>query len=216
MGPLAAMTDLKSTLQSTLTKKVEMSVMGQSICYRPLYKPHLRFPSNSSSIHKNPTFHTFSDTLFPLHSMTSEKRAYEDTPEIHSPEPKKLRFDYNELLLTDLLEESDPDFDLTVPDLDSVIKSLEDEIEVNNFAQQELGYLLVASDDELGLPPSTTADGVSVFSELSENWGFDEVVDLGFVDGGGEYLTLDDLFDYSDVGFGSTDNSWRSESSRLS
>ena len=52
--------------------------------------------------------------------------------------------------------------DSAIHDLDSVIKSLQDELnlpqqtEVTVAAQPDLGYLLEASDDELGLPPPST------------------------------------------------------------
>lgn len=154
----------------------------------------------------------------------AQKRHREESPDFDSPEErtKKLRYEYDELLLDDLVEGSGPD--PIASDLDSVMKSLEDEISVSVVngsgsgsglvSQPEFGYLLEASDDELGLPPSTA---VGEFFGLGENWGFEEDTEFRFVDGGdvggdGEYLPLDGLFEYTDAGFGSTEYSWRSES----
>ncbi|CAM8879686.1 unnamed protein product [Rhodiola kirilowii] len=191
------------------------------------------FSSIHSFILQNPDFIPVPDTLLRILSMAAEKRPREESPEIDSPEVKTLRYDAD--LFDDILDESDPD--PAINDLDSVIKSLEEELgsdpdpEVQDsgvVSQPELGYLLEASDDELGLPPSTTADGdgrrveeegKSEIWDLGENWGFEEETDFetaqfGFVDdcGDGGDLALEGLFDYSDVGFGSTDFSWRSES----
>lgn len=123
-------------------------------------------------------------------------------------------------------------------DLDSFIQSFEDEIlgsspvpekvdglSCSGESQPELGFLLEASDDELGLPPSTSSvvkvetelvRVTSDLSELSESWGevsgYDSF-DLGYGDGvcdygctnSGEFVTVDGLFDYSDMVFGSCD-----------
>uniref|UniRef100_A0A5B7C6E3 Uncharacterized protein n=1 Tax=Davidia involucrata TaxID=16924 RepID=A0A5B7C6E3_DAVIN len=102
----------------------------------------------------------------------------------------------------------------------------------SNFGESrsDLSSLLEASDDELGLPPSTTSpDEVESNEEtelvrfssdttgLSELWGFDDQVpsydslEFGmddtdrFYDNNDEYVALDGLFDHSDVGFGSSD-----------
>ncbi|MCD7456217.1 hypothetical protein HAX54_030930 [Datura stramonium] len=96
-------------------------------------------------------------------------------------------------------------------------------------SQPELGYLLEASDDELGLPPPTEAETESVrvsteSTGLSNDfWGLEEQIpsydsfDLGIVETDqfsgsiGEYVGLDGLFDHSDLGFGSGDFLWRPE-----
>uniref|UniRef100_A0A7N0U1R1 Uncharacterized protein n=1 Tax=Kalanchoe fedtschenkoi TaxID=63787 RepID=A0A7N0U1R1_KALFE len=152
----------------------------------------------------------------------AQKRPRVDDPEIGSPEAKRLRDD-----LFDILDGSDPD--PAVQDLDSIMRSLEEEISAPASpvveAQAEIGYLLEASDDELGLPPSSAAAGeVLDFGEdavgFGDVWGFEEeaaafgVAEFGDGGGGdgGEYLALDGLFDYSDVGYGSTEFSCRSES----
>lgn len=88
---------------------------------------------------------------------------------VYSPEAKQIRENILDILdeqetLTDRLPE--------VEDLDSVMKSFEEEIIVHPSTQQtildlktsdsvdpqpDLGYLLEASDNELGLPPSTVS-----------------------------------------------------------
>ncbi|KAG5014727.1 hypothetical protein JHK82_020411 [Glycine max] len=125
--------------------------------------------------------------------------------------------------------------------LDSVIKSFEEEIlspvpnpnlasEADVF-KPNLGYLLEASDDELGLPPTVapsedvlkpeTVDSDRVGPEgmdLTGFLGFEDDIrsyeGFGFVgydvgDNGGGYVTIDGLFDYAEPG---ADILWRSES----
>ncbi|KAK7271259.1 hypothetical protein RJT34_27002 [Clitoria ternatea] len=118
--------------------------------------------------------------------------------------------------------------------LDSVIKSFEDEINApsldsgdpNRFSesgelQANLGYLLEASDDELGLPPTVAQEEVpgrvgSEGMDLTGFMGFEDDVfgfGTGFVaecDGGnGGFVTADGLFDYAEP---AADALWRSES----
>ncbi|KAL3501704.1 hypothetical protein ACH5RR_036153 [Cinchona calisaya] len=182
--------------------------------------------------------------------FSSKKRVRDDSDDsgrFDSPEVKRLR--------EDLLENfDDGQFYPASQELDSFMKSFEEEILSGTVAhsavavvdltsesgesQPDWGYLLEASDDELGLPPSTSEGQCgneieektelvrveSHSSELSgELWGFGEDLpsydsfDVGigefgdFGYGGGEYVPLDGLFDYSDLGFGSTDFSWRPE-----
>ncbi|GFZ21413.1 hypothetical protein Acr_29g0005750 [Actinidia rufa] len=96
-------------------------------------------------------------------------------------------------------------------------------------SRPDFGFLLEASDDELGIPPSTTAsptDGSVEWLRVWSNSGA-ELSELGFEDqipsydsfdfgiaGDGdnyngnddlEYSALDELFDYSDLGFGFSD-----------
>ncbi|XP_052199694.1 uncharacterized protein LOC127806437 [Diospyros lotus] len=174
-----------------------------------------------------------------MEEVSCRKRVRDDwdESELDSPEVKRLRDD----LLGNL---DDSDLCTASPDLDSFMKTFADEISASpapavsatgsGDSQPELGFLLEASDDELGLPPSTTTsssetwnkelselDRVSSDSsvELSEPWKFcDEILsfdefgvagdgnDLG-VNNHGEYVALDGLFDYSDLGFGSHDAS---------
>ncbi|CAK8579570.1 unnamed protein product [Lathyrus sativus] len=132
-----------------------------------------------------------------------------------------------------------------VQGLDSVIKSFEDEIfapgqdlDPNQVVSESsefnpnLGYLLEASDDELGLPPTMVQTEEKGFPEINDSgrvgpdgvdlsgfyWfeedirnnepfglmGYDNVGDEN--DGG--YVTIDGLFDYGEP----TDILWRSES----
>ncbi|XP_021299700.1 uncharacterized protein LOC110428250 [Herrania umbratica] len=100
-----------------------------------------------------------------MEELISKKRVRDDSAEseLDSPEVKRLRDD-----LLDFLDDSD-----SLPvnqDLASVMKSFEEEISAaasnstvpvpvvdltsdSSESQPDLGYLLEASDDELGLPP---------------------------------------------------------------
>ncbi|XP_022736763.1 uncharacterized protein LOC111289749 [Durio zibethinus] len=96
--------------------------------------------------------------------------------DVRSPEAKRIQED-----LLNILDDSDPVIgpDPIIQGLDSVIKSFEEEILVpaqvpvpvmtshSGESQPELGFLLEASDDELGLPPS--------FSSLEEEQKFGTV-----------------------------------------
>lgn len=171
-----------------------------------------------------------------------------DDFEVHSPEVKRIQDD-----LLNILDESDPinEPDPENQDLDSFIKSFEEEILVPTQApvvlsesgdsQPELGYLLEASDDELGLPPSFTddvapkaeevidfeagGDGTVAFGDVL---GFDDHLpsydsfelgiagnsDVGNGDNGNDFVALGGLFDYSDRSYEPSDVSelaYRSE-----
>lgn len=93
----------------------------------------------------------------------------------------------------DILEDSDGsgDRDPTIHGLDSVIKSFEDEILVPEDLEMgsesvvpptELGYLLEASDDELGLPPSfgSSEEAGELPATFSDDFGFAD--SLSFAD----------------------------------
>ncbi|CAL9073457.1 unnamed protein product [Musa textilis] len=173
----------------------------------------------------------------------------EDADELESPEVKRLRAD----LLFDIL---DDDAGAGDQDLASVIKSLEEEIALPSppprpqlvqeqsavSGQPDLGYLLEASDDELGLPPTAalwSVDEAGVAAGASEQvsvaepegaaglgqiWGFDDAIDgyevfgLGIRPEEREAATEDGLvmdgglFDYGDEISGPYDLSWRPES----
>ncbi|KAL8549441.1 hypothetical protein ACS0TY_008322 [Phlomoides rotata] len=186
-----------------------------------------------------------------MEDLKARKRVRDDSEvsdsEIDSPEVKRLR----ENLLDSL--DDDAEFCTTSQDLDSFMKSFEEEITaspVNAAAGEalpvvdltsdsgdsrpDLGYLLEASDDELGLPPTTSSPGgldteirselsrvESVSSDLgSEFWEMPGCDPFGFgmsepdYNNGsyGEYADFDGLFDYSDMGSGSGDIAWRPES----
>ncbi|CAI9113588.1 OLC1v1014217C1 [Oldenlandia corymbosa var. corymbosa] len=128
-----------------------------------------------------------------------------------SPEVVKFRED-----ILDILDEPE-----TVPDaqdLDSVIRSFEEEIlqlspslshradgEMTSFpgeTQPDLGYLLEASDDELGLPPT-----VAVSGDSSENQPMNPAVsNEAVVDGIGDMVGFqDELPCYGSFDFGMED-----------
>ncbi|KAI3714399.1 hypothetical protein L1987_73000 [Smallanthus sonchifolius] len=173
--------------------------------------------------------------------MESLKRVRPDSDdsEFDSPEAKRIQLD-----LLDTLE--DTDVRTVGEDLDSFIKSFEDETSPpletldltsdSGDSRPDLEFLLEASDDELGLPPTETASTESeritvstesvelgVFSLLDDqiqNYGSFEY-EFDYADGdvnvngnnqNGEYVALDGLFDYTDLGTGSSDLSRRSES----
>ncbi|KAL2559016.1 hypothetical protein Fot_03755 [Forsythia ovata] len=169
--------------------------------------------------------------------------SFELDEETNSTEVKRLKEDLLETL------EDDPDFVSTNLDLESFMRSFQDEIggsppldvvdltSDSGESQPELGYLLEASDDELGLPPSTASpsvvenDGLTELarveadsSELGRGfWGFDgefssyNSLEFGLVESENynnsntEYVELDGLFDYSDLDFGSNDFVFRPE-----
>lgn len=171
-----------------------------------------------------------------LQSHKKRARDGSDELELDLPEVKKIRDD-----LLALLDDSDPDS--LCQDLDSVMKSFEQEISASSSSPvpvvdltsesgeslPDLGYLLEASDDELGLPPSANnlssgevrggaeTELIRVDSSGSsgiggELWGFEDQIPtyesfgLGVGDSNcsSEYVGFDDsLFEYSNVCFDS-------------
>ncbi|KAM7464350.1 hypothetical protein LguiA_032471 [Lonicera macranthoides] len=169
-----------------------------------------------------------------MEDASSKKRVRDesDESELGSPEVKRIRDD-----LLGFLDESE--ICTTSQDLDSFMKSFEKEITATSpstvvdltldsgESRPDIDYLFEASDNELGLPPSTNSpssnDIIRVVesdlvrvesdsSELCELWKFDEIsgydsFETGFGDddngynNAGEYVALDGLFDYSDLGF---------------
>ncbi|CDY21094.1 BnaA08g24310D [Brassica napus] len=152
---------------------------------------------------------------------TDKKRVRDESDGaiLDSPEVKRLRDD-----LFDVFDDSDPE--PVSQDLDSVMKSFEDELssaQPPGETQPDLGYLLEASDDELGLPPpvsvvkevETTETVADLLRASSDSSGIDEL--WGFEDHAPDYGSLDfgsgGLFDFSGECFDSGDLfSWRSES----
>ncbi|WOH07710.1 hypothetical protein DCAR_0727143 [Daucus carota subsp. sativus] len=137
----------------------------------------------------------------------------------------------SKLFKEDFLDDlDDSDICTTSPDLDLFMKSFEQEIagaipaKIVNLetdsgeSRPDLGYLLEASDDELGIPPSEKPIDTELFrvtTESTELWRFDEQVsgydsfDLGFNDeiyeyksNSAEFVALDSLFDFTDSSFG--------------
>ncbi|KAL4347973.1 hypothetical protein GQ457_17G016200 [Hibiscus cannabinus] len=184
-----------------------------------------------------------------MDELNSKKRVRDDSNEsdLDSPEVKRLRDD-----LFDFLDESD-----SLPvnqDLASVMKSFEEEISAapsvstesvpvvdltsdSGESQPDLGYLLGASDDELGLPPPPAASTTggeeksevkdlervdSHTSGIGDLWGFEEQTpnydsfEFGFVDNYNvDHVAYDGLFEYADVYYDSSNISgqlWRPES----
>lgn len=175
-------------------------------------------------------------------SYSAESKRARDEPEVTSSECNRVESDVPELNdILDILDEPDTvtDREPEIQDLDSVIKSFEEEIlhplpvPAPESDSGELGYLLEASDDELGLPPAISPTDEKLkdeFTDLANNtsdvFGFENEIpsygSLGFglgeetegnSDGGGdgEFVTVGCLFDYSEESdFG--EFSWRPES----
>ncbi|KZV51836.1 hypothetical protein F511_11213 [Dorcoceras hygrometricum] len=145
---------------------------------------------------------------------------------VDSPEVKRLREDLLDSLEDD---EDEAQFCTGGSDLDSFMKSFEKEItsdsgdavEVVDLvsgseeSRPELGYLLEASDDDLGLPPTESSVQKSELGPDfwgfepgmpgydSDGYGFAQTENFNGVDS--EYVAIDGLFDYSDMGVGSGD-----------
>lgn len=171
--------------------------------------------------------------------------------EIVRVESEPDSYEVNEMTdeILNILDETDTVIDrettvTAVQGLDSVIKSFEDEIfapgqdldpnqapESSEF-NPNLGYLLEASDDELGLPPTVVQTEENALPEINESgrvgpdgvdlsgfYWFEEDIRnnepfglMGYDNVGDEndagYVTIDGLFDYGEA----TDLLWRSES----
>ncbi|XP_061339494.1 uncharacterized protein LOC133286146 [Gastrolobium bilobum] len=170
----------------------------------------------------------------------SMKRVRDDSDELllESSETKRLREDLLEFF-------DDADHTPSTQDLDSVMRSLQEEISASSSpaslhvtsdsgeSRTQIGYLLEASDDELGLPPpenSSVPEGKNVEAELvrvsSESsgigqlWEFEDQIpsydSFGLGTGFGydsniEYAAFDGLFNHSDVYYDSAgfSESWR-------
>lgn len=164
-------------------------------------------------------------------SVTSNVSDRVQAESLNSPEAKRIQDD-----LLNILEETD-----SVPnrDLDLVMRSFQEEIMMpgsgpvkdSGEMQSDLGYLLEASDDELGLPPTGSSgeeksveQGFESVKQLPEVMGFNgffgfedaipsyDSLEMGLgTDSGNSYLaefvTDDGLFEYSEPG----DGLWRYE-----
>lgn len=185
----------------------------------------------------------------------SAKRARDDS-DGSGESPRAKRLYAADRILLDMLEDVDSGdrgpADLAPGDLATVMKSFEEEIaalspcpplqhpagdgaaqisastpDADDPGQSDLGYLLEASDDDLGLPPTLPPssdegevvhgglgeDGNRGFEALGQLWGFDDEApicydELGFggfaqedgVAGGDDGVALyGDLFGYADV-----------------
>ncbi|KAK3163790.1 hypothetical protein QOZ80_1AG0008330 [Eleusine coracana subsp. coracana] len=138
---------------------------------------------------------------------SSHKRAREAAGAGEPASPETANETNKRLRPEDLLDMLDDDTDAAAAgDLASVMRSLEEEIgsfddeavaagELTSAPQPELGFLLEASDDELGLPPagaSSSSEEASGAGEpevavgLDEQfWGFEDEIGGGFGGYGG-------------------------------
>ena len=155
----------------------------------------------------------------------------EESPESDTPEAKRIRED-----LFELLDDAD-----TVPaggsdddDLYSVMKSFEQEISgsvgdltsVSGDSLPELGYLLRADDDELGLPAAEgVGDGEGAgevnrvevegdpfeFGEFDDPFGVGVGFGFGLGEEGGDDVAVGGIFDFGDGNCGALDYGWGPE-----
>nr|XP_016483637.1 PREDICTED: uncharacterized protein LOC107804287 [Nicotiana tabacum] len=183
-------------------------------------------------------------------SEPHETDIVETDVDLDSSEAKQIRED-----ILDILDEPDAltDCPPEIQDLDSVMKSFEEEIlHRSNYldtqtvldltssesgdSRPDLGYLLEASDDELGLPPTFSPADEQVHAEsampeaagLVNMVGFEDEMpnydtfDFGMADevrqgdndgvnGNGDFVTVDGLFDYPEPSDFS-EFPWRQES----
>lgn len=170
-----------------------------------------------------------------------KKRVISSESLLESPESKRIRDDILEFF-------DDSDLTPSAQDLDSIMKSLQEEISASSSpaplhvtansgdTQPQIGYLLEASDDDLGLPPpgnSSAPEGKKEDAELirvssdssgiGEFWGFEDQIPsydsfglgsgFGYESNNSEYVAFDGLFDHSDLYYDSADfsESWRHE-----
>lgn len=148
-----------------------------------------------------------------------------------SADAKRMRDD-----LLDILESGDDRDSAEAPELATFMKHFEEVIGLPASSSEflelptDLGYLLEASDDELGLPPASYGgdqEEVQVVEQegglvgFDGGWGFEDEVPGSYEFGvwaegeveGHEDVVLDGLFDYSDgPGGAGTELLWRAES----
>ncbi|XP_031500825.1 uncharacterized protein LOC116264636 [Nymphaea colorata] len=163
-----------------------------------------------------------------MENESKRKRSAEEA-ECGEDEAKRLRSDILGLLEEDVVSDDTSESESTSEELlNSVMRSLQDEIDGDDAAsrapaasaQPDLGYLLEATDDELGLPPAGCDDVPRIENDgaLGEVpgfvgfWDFEEgipgfaVEEFWFPGGEARYggeeavvLDQDGLFDYSDA-----------------
>lgn len=92
-----------------------------------------------------------------------------DESGLDSFQPREIQDDLLKIL--DEAADDSIDRESAIPDLDSVIRSFEEEILVPVVQQPELGYLLEASDDELGLPPPGQKEEIEAVEVVTGNSG---------------------------------------------
>ncbi|CAJ1936909.1 unnamed protein product [Sphenostylis stenocarpa] len=199
--------------------------------------------SKPTNTDKRKRAHDDSDSLSTSFKLPRVERSSSESHRVDSGEFELARVDPDFLsMLNDAENVTERGSSVEVEDLDSFIKSFEEEIlapasnpnlppEPEVF-KPNLGYLLEASDDELGLPPTValceeefkpgTVESGRVGPEgvdLTGFLGFED--DIGSYEGfglvgyndvddnGGGYVTIDGLFDHAEPG---ADILWRSES----
>ncbi|EPS64843.1 hypothetical protein M569_09941 [Genlisea aurea] len=155
--------------------------------------------------------------------MESEVKKKRERDGGDSPDAKRLR----ENILDDSDDEEAAAADAVVgggdEQLNVFMKILKEEIaggEEGGDSRTDLGYLLEATDDELGLPPTAAESPVgSGFSERCYEMGGDycweempsyEDPFRFFGAEEADYIALDGLFDFSATNFGSADSFFRS------
>ncbi|XP_060169107.1 uncharacterized protein LOC132599980 [Lycium barbarum] len=143
----------------------------------------------------------------------TEPNASDADVDLDSPETKQIRED-----ILDILDEPETVTNDVpgIQDLDSLIKSFEEEIinprhnfvdltssDYSGDSQSDLGYLLEASDHELGLPPTFDENTIGFDDELLRYDSFDLGMIAGIMDGDnyhgendGDFFTVGGLFDY--------------------
>ncbi|OIV90937.1 hypothetical protein TanjilG_16897 [Lupinus angustifolius] len=178
-----------------------------------------------------------------MEDTSGKKRVRDESSEswLELSESKRFKDD-----LLELFDEAD--LIPSTQDLDSIMKSLQDEISASHSPapiivtsnsgeyQPHIGYLLEASDDELGIPPpgdSSVMEGKKEDDELfrvssdssgiGELWQFEDHMmrydsfdmgnGFGYENSNTEYVLFDGLFDNSDLHYDSAEfsESWRHE-----
>ncbi|KAI3733977.1 hypothetical protein L6452_13436 [Arctium lappa] len=170
-----------------------------------------------------------------MESVSGKKRVRSDSDDscMDSVEAKRILLD---ILDDSVVNTVSQDLDLFMKSFqDEISPAPEVVAEMTSESRPELGFLFEASDDELGLPPTDTDSTLTASEktrvlaesvELSELWGLDDQIssygsfeyEYGYGDvnisnyvSNGEYVAIDGLFDHTDLGFGSSDLSWRPE-----
>ncbi|KVH97631.1 uncharacterized protein LOC112523405 [Cynara cardunculus var. scolymus] len=164
-----------------------------------------------------------------------------DKSESSSVHPKRIRDDLLVVLPDSDVFTATSDLESLMNSFENEISELPQSVTVANCetvsgeSLPDLGFLFEASDDELGLPPTditpveTEKNGVSdewievlgevwrledqMFSYDSLEYGFGYACDDAYINtyNNVEYVALDGLFDYTDLGFASSDLSLQPE-----
>lgn len=172
-----------------------------------------------------------------MEEICSKKRGRVESANMDSdPFMKRFREDFLENLEAEKFHTGNGELELFMKNFDEGISSggvagtgpltVVDSTSETGESNSELGYLLEASDDELGLPPYNEEVENAAWSRVESpklsgdelSWNIEpdfpsyEFFEINCGDYNYDYVTLDGLFDYSDVGFGLSDLTWRPES----